>query len=289
MSTEAPTRPPLTATKHEGLGNDFLILVDPSQSIGADDARRWCERRTGVGADGLIVLSEAHHDKGPRMVLWNADGSRAEISGNGLRCVAQALALHAHRSDEPAEFVVRTDAGPRHLRYRPDPSSAGQSASVAVAMGRPMAGPPIFGDWDAVGVAVQRQASVDLGNPHLVALVDDPTGYDMAKVGPAVEADYPDGLNVHLIAVEANATGPAHRLDLVVWERGAGITQACGSGASAAASAAAGWGLVASPVQVSMPGGDVEVQIEDDGSIVLIGPTNLIATMVLATPSEVSA
>lgn len=264
----------ITLTKHEGLGNDFLIAIDPSRPLTPDDARAWCDRRLGVGADGLISLDTGGTGgaatSGVRMVLYNADGSRAEISGNGIRCVAQALARHGGHQGS-ISFEVETDAGLRRLDLTTiddDPFTV----EVAVDMGPAKPGPPVSDRWDELGVVVDRQAGVDLGNPHLVALVDEPDKYDIGVVGPGVEAAYPDGLNVHLVAVDDRS-----HLRLRVWERGAGITQACGSGASAAGATAIEWGLADSPVQVTMPGGAVTVALSAEGTVVLTGPARFIA------------
>lgn len=260
----------ITATKHEGLGNDFLIVIDPARSLTPDDARSWCDRRLGVGADGLIWLDTT--PSAPRMVLFNADGSRAEISGNGIRCVAQALARHGGMTG-PARFTVDTDAGPRHLDLTPLDDAV---VEVSVDMGSVKPGPPLYDHWSDRAVDVERQASVDLGNPHLVALVDELDRYDMGVVGPAVESAYPDGLNVHLIAVDDRS-----RIRLKVWERGSGVTQACGSGASAAGASVIDWGLADSPVAVEMPGGQVTISLTDEGTVTLTGPARFIATVEL--------
>lgn len=263
----------IALTKHEGLGNDFLIAVNPTRQLSAEDAVRWCDRHRGVGADGLIMMqASAEGSADWTMTLWNADGSRAEISGNGIRCVAQALARH-QELDGPQSFSVSTDAGLRSLELTPteDPDEV----NVRVDMGAAKPGPPDFDDWADLGVEVQRQVGIDMGNPHLVALVVDVAAHDIATVGPAVEANYPDGLNVHLIEV----TTPDH-LTLHVWERGAGVTEACGSGACAAGVAAEMWGLTTGPVQVKMPGGAVVVEVrpeQEGGTVLLTGPARFIA------------
>lgn len=263
-------------TKHQGLGNDFLVAVDPWRPLVADDAARWCDRHRGIGADGLIMLRSpgggAASETPWVMTLWNADGSRAEISGNGLRCAAQALAMQL-RQPGSCSFVVATDAGLRRLDL--EPTDDADVVLVRVDMGSAKPGPPDSARWAALGVAVGKQRGIDMGNPHLVALVDDVGAHDIGTIGPAVEADYPDGLNVHLIQID----GPS-QLTLRVWERGAGVTEACGSGACAAASAAEAWGLVDQPVEVRMPGGSVVVEIDHD-NVFLTGPAAFIGSAVV--------
>ncbi len=252
-------------TKHHGLGNDFLVALNPGRPLVGADATAWCARHRGIGADGLIIGTT----DGPgrwSMVLFNADGSRAEISGNGIRCLGQAIAMDVGAT-EPITVAVSTDAGERKLAITPQP---GGTAQVRVEMGSAGDGPQLSDRWSELAVAVQQQVSVDLGNPHLVALVDELDGYDIAAIGPVVEADYPQGCNVHLVMV----AGP-DRIKVVHWERGVGVTEACGSGATAAAVAANRWELVGDLVTVDMPGGSAQVGIGDP--LALWGPATFIA------------
>lgn len=259
-------------TKHVALGNDFLIAVEPARTLTADDAIAWCDRHRGIGADGLISLTPSADAGRWTMVLLNSDGSRAEVSGNGLRGVGQALARHAGAT-APSTFEVETDGGLRQLDII---SLDGVDAQVRADMGAVRPGPPTFDDWGSLGVDVERQIGLDIGNPHLVAVVADPAAHDLAVVGPAVERHYPDGLNVHLIRVTSD-----HSLDLHVWERGAGITEACGSGACAASAAAHQWGLTGPKVDVTMPGGTASVERTDGGNLLLTGPTTFIADITI--------
>lgn len=280
----APTDSTIRLTKHHALGNDFLIAIDPARPLGPGDAVAWCDRRTGIGADGLMQVDTIDADPGRppwRMTLWNADGSEAEISGNGVRCVGQAIVLHDGLS---GAFILDVDtaSGVRRLEVvdAPAPELGGGAAfhSVRVDMGAPRPGGPEASDrWSAAGVDVFRQEGIDMGNPHLVALVDDPAAIDLAAVGPAVEAQYPAGCNVHVVRIEDAST-----IELRVWERGAGITEACGSGACAAAVAGHRWGLTSGRVQVVMPGGAVEVEVTDD-TVHLTGPATYVAD--IAVPS----
>ncbi len=268
---DAGTLVSMMLTKHHGLGNDFLIAVDPQRPITSDHARRWCHRRRGIGADGLIALESAGDDELWSMTLWNADGGQAEVSGNGLRCVGQALVLHNDDGSDDRRFRVATGSGERLVVVSPD--RAGATDLVTVDMGRPSAGSPPSPRWASLGLEPRAQLGIGLGNPHLVALFDELTGIDMDVVGPVVEADYGQGMNVHAIRVVGGT-----KLELLVWERGVGVTEACGSGACAAAWAAASWGLVESPVEVVMPGGSALVEIVD-GALSLTGPATLIGVI----------
>jgi diaminopimelate epimerase len=261
-------------TKHHGLGNDFLVALAADNPDLVPDpavARALCDRHRGVGADGLIyALEPAASANDACMVLLNSDGSEAEISGNGIRCLGQAL-LRAAGQGEGA-LSIETPGGVRGLRtVRGDVDA---ELWLQVDMGPAHPGPPL--GPASQEFAAERRATVDIGNPHLVLLVRDPDRVELETVGPELEADYPEGINVHAVAVEAR-----DRLRLRVWERGAGITMACGSGAVAAAVAAQDWGLVEDRVLVSMPGGEATV-VRDTASpagptMLLTGPSVFVA------------
>jgi len=189
-------------TKHHGLGNDFLVLLGTAEdvaAVGPDHARRWCDRRRGVGADGLLIgtIDPPRGDLG--MVLFNADGSRAEMSGNGIRCLAQAEA--ERRGVAEIDLVVVTDDGDRSVQVRPGPDPATVEAAVAMGPARP--GPAADAEVDrrhdatvapaALAAEPKEAVTLDLGNPHLVLLVDDPGQVDVGLAGPRWEAAYRDG------------------------------------------------------------------------------------------------
>ncbi len=266
---------PIALTKHHGLGNDFLIALDPGRDLTADDARRWCDRRTGIGADGLIAARRVP-DTVDRwsMILRNADGGRAEISGNGIRCLGQAIGRH-DGFDQERLITIDTDAGERQLTVRPTRSDIW---SVRAAMGSATDGPAPSTAWNGVGLAVAAQQGVDIGNPHIVAVLDDQDQFaeaDMARIGPAVEAGYPGGVNVHLVHITSR-----DRIDLKVWERGVGVTMACGSGACAAAWAAHRMGMVDTEITVTMPGGSATVELTGS-EVFLTGPATYVGSIVL--------
>jgi diaminopimelate epimerase len=228
----------LHLTKHHGLGNDFLVLLGGDLVDGAL-ARALCDRHTGIGADGLIQAERA--GERVRMHLWNADGTRAEMSGNGLRCLGQAL-RHAGWIDGAGSATITTDAGPRTLTFL----DGGQSA---VDMGI---------------VAELPGGRLSVGNPHEVRFVDD--------LGTAVDPGVADA-NVELVV-----PGPEpDAITMRVWERGVGETQACGTGACAAAWAARQRGLVGDRVAVHQNGGTAIVELTPDGHATLIGPATLVA------------
>jgi diaminopimelate epimerase len=268
-----------TLSKHHGLGNDFLVALEadnPGLAPDASLARSLCDRRRGIGADGLVLgLAPSDPSNDAAMVLLNADGSEAEISGNGIRCLGQAILRRSAGHDGPGSggtrLSIETAGGLRELSVlRGDPCA---EIWMDVSMGEVREGPEPTPASLAYPAA--RLATLDVGNPHLVLLVDDPGEVDLPVDGPALESGYPAGINVHFV----RPTGD-HGLELSVWERGAGVTEACGSGATAAAVAAMQWGVVRGPVTVSMPGGEAEVELVG-AEAHLRGPATFVAEVVV--------
>jgi diaminopimelate epimerase len=246
-----PVRRALSLTKHHGLGNDFLVILDAEGQLPltAELARALCDRHTGVGADGIIRATLGPAPADATFELRNADGSPAEMSGNGMRCMAQAL-TDAGLAPGPS-LTVATVTGLRTVTVEPE--TAPGLRQVRVDMG-----PAKVEDHPSGTV-------VDMGNPHLVIL-DQDGACDLEALG----TQYPDR-NVELIAVR----NPGE-IELRVWERGVGPTLACGTGSCAAAAAAQQWGLVGPRVTVRNPGGDVVVESEGE-TMFLAGPTQFIA------------
>ncbi len=262
----------LELTKHHGAGNDFLVLVDRdgTRPITAELTRTLCDRHTGIGADGLIRVTP---DRGADLVmeLRNADGRTAEMSGNGMRALAQA-AVDAGLVVPPT-FTVSTEAGVRTVTFTPGERPG--EARASVEMGRVDLGaeldPP---------VPNSRVRLVSTGNPHLVRLAPtDPATLPLVEIGEAAQEAHPPGINVECIAV-----GPVDgELVLRVYERGVGETLACGTGSVAAAAAARAWGLVGDTVAVHNPGGTLEVRLgeREDDPAVLSGPVRRVATVLI--------
>jgi diaminopimelate epimerase len=273
-------------TKHHGLGNDFLVLLGATADLRGVDghaARRWCDRRRGIGADGLLLGADAGGEADLVMTLFNADGSRAEMSGNGIRCLGQAEAQR--RGVHAVGLRIATDAGLRTVDVRPgvDPTDpATILATVDMGTAAPGPEPDIelaqdpadLGNAEALALAPRAQITIDLGNPHLVLLVNDPEAVDLVAAGSLHEAAYSRGINVHVVAP---TSGESDALTMRAWERGVGVTDACGTGAVATARAAHDWGLVGREVTVHMPGGDVQVTVDDPMS--LTGPATYIAAV----------
>ena len=244
-------------TKHHGLGNDFLVLLDldGEHEVDADLAAAACDRHRGIGADGFIRATRRGDDRFG-MELFNEDGSRAEISGNGICCLAQALLRAGHVRS--SEVHIDTDAGPRTVEVV-ERSSATQHR-MRVAMGTPKVG-AVLDEW--VDDRVLRAVEVDVGNPHVVCHVPDAgNAPDLVELGRRIDGATPGGANVELVT-----PGAAGELHMSVYERGVGPTQACGSGAVASAVAALEWGLAPAEVTVHQPGGPARVELGDEARL----------------------
>ena len=264
----------LSLTKHHGLGNDFLVVFHPHIDDLPAFARSICNRSTGIGADGLLV-AESADGYAARMTLFNADGSRAEMSGNGIRCFAQALA--AKRGDLATQRIL-TDAGDRVVTLTATDDPATISARVEMGQVGELAEPA---GWATLGCHPDRPvAHLSMGNPHSVVGVDEVAAVDLADLGQKVPQ-----INLEIIEPGPETNG----ITLRVHERGAGITQACGTGACASAYAAKRWGLVASSsdqVLVHMDGGTASVSFGDDdpSTAILTGPATYVATIEVPQP-----
>ena len=262
----------LHLTKHHGLGNDFLVLLDPVPGLDtAALAARACDRHRGVGADGLLIGHPGLAGADITMELRNADGGRAEMSGNGIRCFAQAV-WDAGIAPAADALRVATDAGVRVVRHIANPGPGQVLAAVDMGPVKVLEDAPAW----ATG-SVQAAALVDAGNPHLVLLDPEVGTVDVAVEGQRIEAMFAEGVNVEWIWPSS-----AGELSLRVWERGAGVTEACGTGSCAAVAAAVSWGKAGARAVVHNPGGDVVVDLGD--TAVLTGPAVRIAAVEIPWP-----
>jgi diaminopimelate epimerase len=252
-------RVPLRFWKFHGLGNDIVLVDGPLMT--PERARRVCDRRRGVGADGVVTILEPRTPgAAAAMHVYNPDGSVAEMCGNAIRCLARHL---AERRRLQGPIRVDTDAGTKECTVHRGPGGAVEAVSVEMGPAR-LEGEQEF----AVGGQRLRAVRVSMGNPHAV-LFDEPTAERAAAVGPPIERAVPGGVNVGL------ARPGTGGIDVVVWERGAGLTDACGTGACAATVAAVRRGDVApgAPVEVRLPGGSLLVTVSADLSrVIMRGP-----------------
>jgi diaminopimelate epimerase len=249
-------------TKMHGLGNDFVVLdarERPLPPIDAAFAAALADRHTGIGCDQLIVL-EPSAVADFRMRIFNADGSEVEACGNATRAVGL---LHGR----PAR--IETLGG----LLAANPTQGG----ISVDMGKPRF------EWDAIPLAygmdtyampvgwedLVNPIAVNVGNPHVIFFVENPYAVDMARLGPLIETDplFPERINVNIAAVTSRTS-----ILLRVWERGAGLTRACGTGACATAIGAMKRGFVDRRVTVTLPGGPLVIEWREDDRIVMTGP-----------------
>ena len=241
-----------------GLGNDFVILDGRTEAVEMTEAlaKRLCDRQLGIGCDQLILIEKS--DRADiKMRIWNADGGEVQSCGNASRCV---VALTGAATIETGGGIV-----------------AGKSAGEEVEVTLP---PPSFA-WDEVPLAypmdtaalplawgpLKRPMALSVGNPHLVFFVDDPAAIPLDDVGPGIEHDpaFPERVNVNVASVGE------HGITLRTWERGAGLTRACGTGACATAVAAIASKRATSPVKVTMPGGSLTIAWASGGEIAMRG------------------
>jgi diaminopimelate epimerase len=256
-------------TKMHGLGNDFVIVDgrDGDLAIGGTQARAIGDRRRGVGFDQLLILEPAKDAAADLFLrILNPDGSEAEACGNGTRCVAARVMDELGRDTLNIETVAGVLA-----------TTTGADGLVTVDMGLANL------EWWQIPLAVETDTlhldiengplrdpvAVNIGNPHMVFFVDDADAIDVAGLGPALESHllYPERTNVEICSL----SGP-DQLRMRVWERGAGITQACGSGACAAVVAAARRGLTGRRVETVLDGGPLNIEWREDGRVLMTGP-----------------
>jgi len=260
--------------KMNGLGNDFVVLDARAHALalGADAVRAIADRKEGIGCDQIIAL-EPSRKADVFMRIWNADGGEVGACGNAARCVA---ALLAAERGEP-KVSIETESGVLGAVVNAD-------GSVTIDMGAPRFA------WDQIPLAepfhdtrhielqigpiddpvLHTPSVVNVGNPHCLFFVDDVEAHDLARFGPMLEHHplFPERANISLVQV----LGP-DALKVRTWERGAGLTRACGTAACAAAVAAARRELVGRKVKVSLPGGDLLIEWrEEDGHILMTGP-----------------
>ena len=275
----------LQFSKYQGLGNDFLLLDgrdledgDRAFGLDAEAVRRLCDRRFGVGGDGVILALPPRQGGELRMRIFNADGSEPEMCGNGIRCLARFLA--DSDGDEPGRiWQVETLAG----RIVPELRADG---TIRVDMGPPLLEPAAVPTTLPLGPAGLPQgeleveghtftvAAAGMGNPHVVIPVEDVEAVQLERFGAALERHpaFPARTNVHFVQV----LSPEH-LVMRVWERGAGPTLACGTGACATLVACHRLGLCQSRARLDLPGGPLWIEWAGDGaSVFMSGPAEAV-------------
>jgi diaminopimelate epimerase len=243
-----------------GLGNDFVLIDSRKEKLGDLDRQKLavdlCDRHFGVGADGLLIVwpsQKAHY----RMQVINADGSEAEMCGNGIRCFAK----YVYETDQLKEEVISVET-PAGIILPAVILENGAFAGVEVDLGEPK-------DEGQVKLAGYTFRKISMGNPHAVAFIDNLSDVALAEIGPTVENDphFSNRTNVEFVRVLNDK-----ELGLAVWERGVGETLACGTGACAAAVAAHLAGKTGRRVIVHLPGGDLDIEWTEENRVLMRGP-----------------
>ena len=257
-----------------------------------DQVRRLCDRHLGIGADGVILALPPQQGGDLRMRIFNGDGSEPEMCGNGIRCLARFVA-DQHQGTGPDTLTIETLAGPMG-------TSLQDRGQVTVDMGEPHLEPAaipttlganarhVVAERLLVGGRVLEVTAVSMGNPHVVIPVADVDRVDLEQLGPALEthAAFPNRTNVHFLQVLSDQH---HRLR--TWERGAGPTMACGTGACAAVVAAHLLGLGQREARVTLPGGTLTIDWRDNNHVFMTGPAQriFVGQVVLDQPEEAAS
>tara|TARA_B110000971_G_scaffold196350_1_gene211410 strand:+ start:428 stop:1324 length:897 start_codon:yes stop_codon:yes gene_type:complete len=277
---------PLPFIKMHGLGNDFIILDarDGKHLPDTNGMRLLANRHTGIGCDQIMILQTSATGADVRLDMLNADGSVAGACGNGTRCVADIIMHEMHKSDITIETISGTLSAWHHRRE-------GDVPLISVDMGMvrtgwrdiPLAEAANTAELELGPVAPDKATCQSVGNPHAVMFVDDVAAIDLLDIGPQLEHHplFPDRVNIEIVTVLSQ-----NKLRMRVWERGAGITMACGSGACAAAVAAIRRGLTASEdVEVVLDGGSLFITWQAgkgrNGHVIMTGPTTHVAAGII--------
>ena len=261
-------------TKMHGTGNDFILVDGFRQAVAAPDAlaRRLCARRFGVGADGLILALPSERADA-RMRIFNSDGSEPEMCGNGIRCLGKFLRDEGLCAKNP--MAIETGAGVLTLALTPE-------GGATVDMGAPRTAPaeiPVAADANEIELEVDgrrlRFFCVSMGNPHAVTFDLYPGDAAFTRLGALLErhAAFPRRANIEFCRVN-----PEGGVDVRVWERGAGPTLACGTGACAALVAAASTGRCGRRATIRLPGGALDVRWAENGHLFMTGPAETVYT-----------
>ena len=268
--------------KMQGTGNDFLFVEarDDGEREWSALSRAMCERHYGAGADGLIVVLPSQRAD-VRMRLFNSDGSEAEVSGNGVRCLVKYVIERGLATPSDARLRIEAVHGVLEAKASMD---AGRVTAVRLSMGSPKFAPndvPVIAEMEPVidfplEVDGQQLAvtCLSMGNPHAVLFVEDPVeSYPLERIGPRVERHeaFPERVNFGVAQVQAR-----QQMVLRVWERGVGETLACGSGCCAAMVAARLRGRVGDRVEIEQPGGSLTVEWDGEGDVYLSGPAEFV-------------
>ncbi len=278
----------ISFTKYQGLGNDFILIDNRDRTeplLTPDRAVHWCDRNFGIGADGVIFLLPEETNKDSYMMrIYNSDGSEPEMCGNGIRCLAKFM---IDLGIEPVDhrYEIHTNAGLISIELNPDGQltvDMGEPILVAEEIPTKLVAPKD----KAIAVPLQvdgedwQVTAVSMGNPHCITFVDDVTTISLNELGPKFEyhSAFPQRTNAEFIQVVS-----PDRIKMLVWERGAGATLACGTGACAAVVAGVLNGKFDRNCTVNLPGGDLRIHWSaENNHVFMTGPAEKVFTGVLS-------
>ena len=270
----------ITFEKYQGNGNDFVIIDSRGNELYKNyktnkifDIKKICNRQFGIGADGVIFIEEPNKDNYAKMIIFNSDGSEAQMCGNGIRCLVEYLQVNDSKNNKNIEYKIETKAGLKIAKYIND--------EITVKMGVPIL------ECQNIPTTIEKKInsipshefiekdfnnmgySVGMGNPHLIFFVEDIESIVLSRLGPIFEKNelFPEKTNVHFCQILNR-----DNIKVKVWERGAGPTLACGTGACAIHVAAYKLGLCNSQTIVTLPGGNLKIDwSKDDCEVMMTG------------------
>ena len=270
----------ITFEKYQGNGNDFVIIDSRGKNLYKNyktnkifDIKKICNRQFGIGADGVIFIEEPNEDNYAKMIIFNSDGSEAQMCGNGIRCLVEYLHVNDSLNNKNIEYKIETKAGLKIAKYIND--------EITVKMGVPIL------DSQNIPTTIEKKINsipshefieknfnnigyaVGMGNPHLIFFVQDIESIVLSRLGPIFEKNelFPEKTNVHFCQILNR-----DNIKVKVWERGAGPTLACGTGACAIHVAAYKLGLCNSKTIVTLPGGNLKIDwSQDDCEVMMTG------------------
>ena len=252
-------------TKMQGLGNDYLYFWGEPESP-EELSRRLSDRHFGAGSDGIITIGPSEIAD-YKMRIFNADGSEAMMCGNGIRCVGKYVYDKGYTDKTELRIETRSGVKTLWLEVR-----CGKVRRVAVDMGRAAVSEDITLEIDGISVTV---TPVNVGNPHAVCFVPDADDVPLGEIGPKIEKHpaFQGGVNAEFVSLRADGG-----LRMRVWERGSGITMACGTGACASTSAAVSKGLcrAGKRIPVQLDGGTLDIEVSPDFAVTMTGPAEFV-------------
>ena len=264
--------------KYQGNGNDFILIDSRGNDIFKNyksnkffDIKKICNRQFGIGADGVIFVEKPKEDNYARMIIFNSDGSEAQMCGNGIRCLVEYLHVNDELNNKNTEYKIETKAGLKIAKYINDEITVKMgfpildSYNIPTKIEKKINSVPSH-DFDEKNF-ISKGYAVGMGNPHLIFFVQDLDSIPLSSLGPLLERNplFPEKTNVHFCQILNR-----DNIKVKVWERGAGPTLACGTGACAIHVAAYKLGLCNSKTIVSLPGGNLKIDWSKENSEVMM-------------------